>query len=84
LIKDWEEEQPVTLLDYKRQGIWSDFLLASNITRDGSAQKDRKGNPLASTPNLAEFNEGNGHKPRVDRNWVIKYPLTIITIWRSL
>ncbi len=62
------------LLDYQTSGIRSGFLIGQQYNEDGSAQKDRKGNPLAFDPAIAADMKEAGSNLELTGIRVIKYP----------
>jgi len=62
------------LLDYKTSGIRSGFLIGQQYNEDGTAQKDRKGNPLAFDPAIAADMKENGTNLEITGIRLIKYP----------
>lgn len=62
------------LLDYQTSGIRSGFLIGQQYNEDGSAQKDRKGNPLAFDPKIADDMKETGANLELTGIRLIKYP----------
>jgi hypothetical protein len=62
------------LLDYKTSGIRSGFLIGQQYNEDGSAQKDRKGNPLAFDPAIAADMKETGTNLELTGIRLMKYP----------
>src|SRR6185503_7946044 len=62
------------LLDYQTSGIRSGFLIGQQYNEDGSAQKDRKGNPLAFDPAIAADMKEPGANLELTGIRVVKYP----------
>ena len=62
------------LLDYQTSGIRSGFLIGQQYNEDGSAQKDRKGNPLAFDPAIAADMKETGTNLEITGIRLMKYP----------
>jgi len=61
-------------IDWRTSGIRSGFLIGQQYNEDSTKQKDRKGNPLAFDPKIADDMKETGANLEVTGIRVIKYP----------